>query len=94
VSEAAKCATCRHWGAKKANSLRNDEKFDDYGGTELSRKAVDEGWMICRFVPHYVEDGHRTDALALVQDGSGYVGNLYTHPEFFCAHWKPKEVEG
>ena len=31
------------------------------------------------------------DELAFVQDGSGYIGRLWTKPDFACVQWEPKE---
>jgi hypothetical protein len=81
-----KCSGCKHWGAEDLLYLF-DELPDD--GDRAGCRARREGWKLCGFIPHcYDEDDE--EALALVQDGSGYAGGLFVHPDFGCIHWREK----
>jgi hypothetical protein len=66
----------------------------DGPGGSLTDKAEREGWQVCGLIGLGCFQDEEHPALALTQDASGCAAGLYTHPEFFCAHWKPKEGEG
>jgi hypothetical protein len=95
MSEAPRCDKCRHWGV-------DDDGYDWEAkavGFHIC-KAVRERWEITdEASPKRAEEFQqvRQDALrasrAYVQDGSEYVAQLITGPNFFCALFAPSGAE-
>jgi hypothetical protein len=85
VSE-AKCSACKHWNLERRFDDWREEE-DCEGNESVAVRAWREGWRLCGYVP-FTGDEDDGQARAVVEDGSGYTGKLYTHPDFFCAHWE------
>jgi hypothetical protein len=96
------CATCKHWGINHHGLPENDLRCEaESAGRRAATfpkqpdlvaiRAHREGWRICGFVPHiYDADDTEPKARAVVVDDSGCAGGLFTHMDFYCAHWTPK----
>lgn len=88
------CDGCTHWGGsedpeeweskgvgfRKCNAVRPRWKIQDEAARRGIRRSPQEQGIVTKA---------RNDALiaarAYVQDGSEYVAELYTGPDFFCA---------
>ena len=66
------CLGCKHWDRDGVTY----EWHNDYGEVTDERR-------VCKAVPFFLSDKTRT-ALAVVTDGSGYTGKLWTAPDFGC----------
>lgn len=91
-----RCDGCRHW-------TEEPEEWEAKAVGFRECRAVRERWRIQDDASSGIEwageeDGAymqaRRDALkaarAYVQDGSEYMAQLYTAPDFFCALWAAK----
>lgn len=84
-----RCDQCKHWDSDKAN-----EHWEAQGVGFGWCKGVRERWRIQDEVPRDQDLGdawaaarveHLKKSRAYVQDGSEYVAELFTAPDFFCA---------
>lgn len=75
------CKDCRHWDTNGGAYTW----FDDEGDEQAA-----DARRTCKGVP-FLYRGDTKRALAVVTDGSGYTGALWTSPDFGCVLWEPIE---
>lgn len=84
-----KCSECRFWGDGE-----DGEDGDRIYGTRRCTKAImlwDAGtWSLAgeREDREYILKPEHESQMMFTQDGSDYRADLFTKPEFFCAHFK------
>ena len=99
-----RCDKCKHWGRpngeedhearragmKQCMALRLRDKLEDEVGAQSfytgnGVRDADAYMTAC--------DNKLIEARAYVQDGSSYMAELITRPDFFCALFSPLEQE-